>query len=96
MASIDGRGLTERQRQIVEAVMSGASNREIAARLGISHQTVKNQLTTIYEKLGVTGRVQLITSLGVGDGGAVTGAQSAAGKPESPGEADSAQETPIE
>lgn len=51
--------LTARQREIVGAVLDGASNKEIATRLEISEQTVKNQLTTVYEKLGINSRVQL-------------------------------------
>ena len=59
--------LTSRQQQIVDAVLEGASNRIIAQRLGLCEQTVKNQLTRIYRKLGVAGRIQL--SPGVVEGG---------------------------
>jgi DNA-binding NarL/FixJ family response regulator len=51
--------LTYRQQQIVDLVLDGASNRQIAERLGLSEQTIKNQLTTIYEKLGISNRLQL-------------------------------------
>jgi DNA-binding NarL/FixJ family response regulator len=51
--------LTYRQQQIVDLVLEGASNRQIAERLGLSEQTIKNQLTTIYEKLGISNRLQL-------------------------------------
>ena len=53
------RPLTGRQQQIMDAVLDGASNRVIAQRLGLREQTVKNQLTRIYRKLGIGGRVQL-------------------------------------
>ena len=53
------RPLTGRQQQIMDAVLDGASNRVIAQRLGLREQTVKNQLTRIYRKLGIAGRVQL-------------------------------------
>ena len=52
--------LTPRERQIVRAVARGLTNRAIAAELRISQQTVKNQLSTLYQKLGVTSRVQLV------------------------------------
>ena len=51
--------LTPRERQIVQALLEGCSNKVIAARFGVSHQTVKNQLTVLYSKVGVTSRVQL-------------------------------------
>jgi RNA polymerase sigma factor (sigma-70 family) len=51
--------LTARQQQIVDAALEGATNRQIAERLGLSEQTVKNQLTRVYHKLGIAGRVQL-------------------------------------
>ena len=51
--------LTQREHQIVALVVEGRSNREIATRLGLSAQTVKNQLSVILDKLGVTSRVQL-------------------------------------
>lgn len=52
--------LTPRERQIVRAVARGLGNREIARELGISEQTVKNQLSVMYQKVGVKGRVQLV------------------------------------
>jgi two-component system response regulator DevR len=51
--------LTQREHQIVALVVEGKSNREIATRLGLSAQTVKNQLSVILDKLGLTSRVQL-------------------------------------
>jgi len=51
--------LTPRERQIVSAILDGQTNKEIADRFGISDQTVKNQLRTLYAKLGVSGRLQL-------------------------------------
>lgn len=52
--------LTSRQQQIMAAVAEGASNRVVAERLGLREQTIKNQLTAIYKKLGVVGRDRLI------------------------------------
>ena len=48
-----------RERQIVTFLASGCSNQEIADRLGLRLQTVKNHLSRIYRKLGVPNRVQL-------------------------------------
>ena len=51
--------LTPRERQIAEAIADGRTNRDIAGRLGITEQTVKNHLTSIFEKVGVENRLQL-------------------------------------
>ena len=52
--------LTSRQLQIVELVGRGLRNREIAAVCGTSPNTVRNQLVSIFEKLEVTTRGELI------------------------------------
>jgi DNA-binding NarL/FixJ family response regulator len=51
--------LTRRERQILEALLEGCSNRAIAQRLGTSEQTVKNQLSALYAKVGVSSRLEL-------------------------------------
>lgn len=55
--------ITPREREIINAILSAASNRVIAERLGISEQSVKNRLTGLYKKLGVGNRVELILVL---------------------------------
>jgi len=50
--------LTDRQRQIVEHVAAGMSNREIAEALGIREGTVKVHVARILEKLGVGNRLE--------------------------------------
>jgi DNA-binding NarL/FixJ family response regulator len=50
--------LSERERQILAAVVSGQSNSEIGAALFVSEKTVRNSLTRIFEKLGVRTRTQ--------------------------------------
>jgi two-component system, NarL family, nitrate/nitrite response regulator NarL len=51
--------LTARELEIVSAIVSGDSNRDIAGRLGISLQTVKHHLTSIFDKTGVSSRLEL-------------------------------------
>jgi NarL family two-component system response regulator YdfI len=51
--------LTQRERQMAEAVARGLRNREIALEFGISEETVKKHLATIYGKLAINGRVAL-------------------------------------
>ncbi|MEU8403669.1 response regulator transcription factor [Nonomuraea sp. NPDC048892] len=50
--------LTERERQIVTLLAKGDSNARIARQLGVSEKTIRNQLTPLFTKLGVTDRVQ--------------------------------------
>jgi DNA-binding NarL/FixJ family response regulator len=54
--------LTAREREIVSLVGEGLRNDEIARRLGITPKTVKNQLTSVFEKLGVSSRLELVVS----------------------------------
>lgn len=52
-------GLTAREFEIVQAILDGDSNRDVAAKLNISHQTVKNHMTAIFDKVGVSSRLEL-------------------------------------
>jgi two-component system nitrate/nitrite response regulator NarL len=52
-------GLTARQLDIVSAVVAGATNRDIAEQFSISAKTVKYHLTNMFDKLGVSNRVEL-------------------------------------
>lgn len=51
--------VTPRERQIVDLLSAGASNKEIAKRLNVTERTVKAHLTAIFRKLGLSGRLQL-------------------------------------
>jgi DNA-binding NarL/FixJ family response regulator len=52
--------LTQREMDVLNAVVSGKSNKEIGAKLDISEATVKVHITHILEKLNVTGRTEAI------------------------------------
>lgn len=60
--SVDGEEqyvpLSPREMEILQAVTHGLSNKEIANKLGISQQTVKNHMTSILRKLNVDDRTQ--------------------------------------
>jgi DNA-binding NarL/FixJ family response regulator len=53
--------LSERELQILRLLASGQSNGEIGRRLSLSQQTIKNQLTVMYQKLGVTNRTEAVS-----------------------------------
>jgi DNA-binding NarL/FixJ family response regulator len=52
--------LTNREAQLVTAVARGLSNREIAQEFDVSVQTIKNQLSGLYQKLGIGSRLKLV------------------------------------
>jgi DNA-binding NarL/FixJ family response regulator len=51
--------LTPRESQVVSLIGRGASNRQVAGKLGVSVDTVKHHLTNIYDKVGVSSRLEL-------------------------------------
>ena len=55
----NGTSLTARQLQIVKAVVEGRSNKDIAEKLTISEETVKRHLTIIFDKTGMSSRLEL-------------------------------------
>lgn len=57
----DDWGLTVQERQVVELLVQGLSNAEVARRLTSSERTVESHLTHIYEKLNVHSRNQVLT-----------------------------------
>ncbi len=54
----DGVGLSEREREILALLSTGATNREIAARLHLGPDSVKKAATALYRKLGVRNRTE--------------------------------------
>lgn len=59
MATEPGEELTERELEITALVTEGLTNREIAARLFLSHNTIKVHLRNIFTKTGVASRTEL-------------------------------------
>ena len=54
----DEYGLTTREREILERVATGRSNKQIAGEFWLSEQTIKYHLTNVYRKLGVSSRTE--------------------------------------
>jgi DNA-binding NarL/FixJ family response regulator len=52
--------LTYREEQVVALVADGLSNRDVATELGLSEHTVKKYLFRIFDKLGISNRVELV------------------------------------
>jgi DNA-binding NarL/FixJ family response regulator len=52
--------LSKRQEDVVRLVSEGLTNREISAQLGLSEHTVRNYLFRVFDKLGVSTRVELV------------------------------------
>ncbi|MBO0528898.1 DNA-binding response regulator [Clostridium botulinum] len=57
---IKGELLTEREKEVMEILFEGASNKQIGERLNISLATVKTHMINIYSKLQVSNRVQAV------------------------------------
>jgi DNA-binding NarL/FixJ family response regulator len=56
----DGAMLSDRERQVLEMIASGSTNREIAERLVLSPHTVKDHTSALYRKIGARNRAQAI------------------------------------
>jgi DNA-binding NarL/FixJ family response regulator len=52
--------LTRREKSIISCLLQGWRNREIATHLSITEQTVKNHLRTIFDKVGVSDRLEMV------------------------------------
>lgn len=51
--------LTPREMEVISAIVAGYTNKDIAQKFAISEQTVKHHLTNIFDKLGVSNRLEL-------------------------------------
>lgn len=58
--TLDVSQLSEREAEVARAVASGKSNKEVAAQLHISERTVKAHLGSVFDKLNIRDRVQLV------------------------------------
>ncbi len=52
-------GLTRRELEVVRCIVDGYSNRDIASKFGLSEETVKRHLSNIFDKIGVSTRLEL-------------------------------------
>jgi len=52
--------LTSRELEMIESIVAGYTNKEIGQKFSISEQTVKHHLTNIFDKLGVSNRLELV------------------------------------
>jgi DNA-binding NarL/FixJ family response regulator len=52
--------LSKRELDVVRSLAEGLTNREIAERLGLSQHTIKNYLFRVFDKLGVSNRLELL------------------------------------
>ncbi|RUT60656.1 helix-turn-helix transcriptional regulator [Clostridium botulinum] len=57
---VKGELLTEREKEVMEILFEGSSNKQIGKRLNISLATVKTHMINIYSKLQVSNRVQAV------------------------------------
>jgi DNA-binding CsgD family transcriptional regulator len=60
-ATLQNLQISKREREIMELILQGRSNKEIEETLFISYNTVKNHVYNLYQKLGVKSRGQLIS-----------------------------------
>jgi DNA-binding CsgD family transcriptional regulator len=56
-------GLSRRESQVVDLILHGQSNEEIAATLDVARATVKKHLTRVFDKVGVNSRAKLLSRL---------------------------------
>jgi len=52
--------LTKREHEVISLLSEGLQNKHIASRLSISETTVRHHLTSVFDKLGIANRVELV------------------------------------
>ena len=55
--------LTKREHQVFERLIMNKTTREIAEELGISEKTIRNHISNVMQKLGVSGRAHAVCEL---------------------------------
>jgi len=60
--AVAGTVLSNREREILALLADGLANKQIAARLGISKNTVKTHLELLFDKLGVSSRAEAVAT----------------------------------
>ena len=63
ISRLNGFDLSKRQKEVVVLVIRGLSNNEIAARLNICEQTVKDYLHDVFKKMQVYSRCELMAKM---------------------------------
>jgi DNA-binding NarL/FixJ family response regulator len=53
-------GLTSREMQVIALIVAGYTNKDLARKLRISEHTAKHHLTNVFDKLGVSTRLELV------------------------------------
>jgi two-component system, NarL family, nitrate/nitrite response regulator NarL len=53
-------GLTSRETQVIALIVAGYTNKDLARKLGISAHTAKHHLANVFDKLGVSNRLELV------------------------------------
>ena len=53
-------GLSSREMEVIALIVAGYTNKDLARKLGISENTAKHHLTNIFDKLGVSNRLELV------------------------------------
>ncbi len=59
-AALASLGITRREQEVLALLAAGKSNKEIAQKLGVSPNTVKTQVASLYQKLEVSRRTQAV------------------------------------